>query len=71
MQCRPESARSGWVHGVRPYFNWVKLKITVHSNESPERLERLKKNVEYRCPVINLMRSAQVEVITEWTSVPN
>lgn len=72
MECEGEVDQRGsrGVHGVRPYFNWVKLKITVHSNESPERLERLKKNVEYRCPVINLMRSAQVEVITEWTMVP-
>ena len=27
------------------------------------------KNVEYRRPVINLFRSAQVEVIAEWTMV--
>ena len=57
------------VRGVRPYFNWVRLKITVHSRESAERLEKLKKNVESWCPVINLLRSAQVEVRTEWTLV--
>jgi len=55
---------------VRPYFNWVNLKIVIHSNESPQKLERLKKNVEYRCPVMNLLRGAQVEVRTEWTLVP-
>jgi len=58
------------VAGVRPYFNWVKLKIRVHSSETPERFEKLKKNVEYRCPVMNLFRSADVEVIADWELVP-
>ena len=42
------------VPGVRPYFNWVRLEIRVRSNESPERFAKLIKNVEYRCPVMNL-----------------
>jgi len=58
------------VAGVRPYFNWVKLRIRVHSNETQERFEKLKKNVEYRCPVMNLFRSADVDVIAEWELVP-
>lgn len=73
MECEGEVDQRGsrGVHGVRPYFNWVKLKISVHSSESPERLDRLKKNVEYRCPVMNLLRSAQVEVAADWTLVPD
>lgn len=58
------------VQGVRPYFNWVKMRIRVHSNESDERFERLKKNVEYRCPVMNLFRSADVDVQAEWEKIP-
>ncbi|MFQ5765337.1 MAG: OsmC family protein [Rhodospirillales bacterium] len=54
------------VPGVRPYFNWVTLKIRVTSDETPERLEKLAKNVEYRCPVMNLFREAGVEVTAEW-----
>lgn len=54
------------VHGVRPYFNWVKLKIRIYSNESEERFAKLTKNVEYRCPVMNLFRSADVQVDAEW-----
>ncbi len=54
------------VQGVRPYFNWVRLKIRVSSAESPERLGRLAKNVEYRCPVMNLFREAGVDVETDW-----
>jgi uncharacterized OsmC-like protein len=57
------------VVGVRPYFNWVRLKIRVHSSESPDRFEKLKKNVEHRCPVMNLFRAADVEVIAEWQLV--
>lgn len=57
------------VRGVRPYFNWVKLKIRVTSNETPERFAKLAKNVEYRCPVMNLFRSAGVEVTADWELV--
>jgi uncharacterized OsmC-like protein len=54
------------VRGVRPYLNWVSLRIRVHSGETPERFAKLTKNVEYRCPVMNLFRSADVEVRAEW-----
>ncbi|MGJ5621526.1 OsmC family protein [Sulfitobacter sp. MF3-043] len=57
------------VQGVRPYFNWVKLKIRVHTDESQERFERLTKNVEYRCPVMNLFKSADVDVRILWERV--
>ncbi len=58
------------VHGVRPYFNWVKLRIRVYSNETEERFAKLTKNVEYRCPVMNLFRSADVQVDAEWELLP-
>ncbi|WP_295315160.1 OsmC family protein [Roseobacter sp.] len=57
------------VQGVRPYFNWVKLNIRVHTDETRDRFDRLIKNVEYRCPVMNLFRSADVEVIVNWERV--
>jgi len=53
------------VRGVRPYFNWVKLKIRLHSDEPPDRLEWLRKNVEYRCPVMNLFREADWQLVPE------
>ena len=59
------------VRGVRPYFNWVRLNIRVHTNESPERLAKLAKNVEYRCPVMNLFRAADVEVKVDWKLAPD
>ncbi len=58
------------VPGVRPYFNWVALRIRVHSDETLERFAKVTKNVEYRCPVMNLFRSADVEVRAEWELVP-
>ena len=57
------------VQGVRPYFNWVKLRIRVHTNEPQERFDRLTKNVEYRCPVMNLFKSADVDVDIRWERV--
>jgi len=58
------------VHGVRPYFNWVKIKVRVYSDETGERFAKLTKNVEYRCPVMNLFRSADVDVQVDWELLP-
>jgi len=58
------------VPGVRPYFNWVKLRIRIHTSEPEERLARLARNVEDRCPVMNLFRSADVAVEVEWERIP-
>ena len=57
------------VQGVRPYFNWVKLRIRVHTEETQDRFDRLTRNVEYRCPVMNLFKSADVDVQITWERV--
>jgi len=57
------------VVGVRPYFNWVRLRIRVHTEEPQDRFDRLARNVEYRCPVMNLFRSAGVELDVRWERV--
>ena len=57
------------VQGVRPYFNWVKMRIRVHTQESQDRFDRLTRNVEYRCPVMNLFKSADVDVQITWERV--
>jgi uncharacterized OsmC-like protein len=59
------------VQGIRPYFNWVKLKIRVHTDETQDRMDRLTKNVEYRCPVMNLFKSADVDVHIQWERIPS
>lgn len=57
------------VQGVRPYFNWVRVRIRVHTDEPQDRLDRLARNVEYRCPVMNLFRSADVRLEVSWERV--
>lgn len=58
------------VKGVRPYFERIDMKIVVYTDEPPARLEQLKKNVEFRCPVMNLMRSAGVDLNVDWGARP-
>ncbi|WP_425091478.1 OsmC family protein [Tropicimonas sp. S265A] len=57
------------VQGVRPYFNSVRLRIRVHTEETQDRFDRLARNVEYRCPVMNLFRSADVALDVTWEKV--
>ena len=54
------------VAGVRPYFEKVDLGITLTTDESDERFEKLQANVEFRCPIINLFRGAGVELNVTW-----
>jgi uncharacterized OsmC-like protein len=58
------------VPGVRPYFEKATLDIVVYTDEPEERLRLLEKNVEFRCPVMNLFRAAGVELNATWTSRP-
>jgi len=58
------------VRGVRPYFNRVNIRVRLHSDESEERFARLIRNVEFRCPVLNLFRSADVNVQINWQLRP-
>jgi uncharacterized OsmC-like protein len=58
------------VQGVRPYFSKVELKIRIFSNEAEKKFARLVKNIEYRCPILNLFLAADVEVNIDWQLVP-
>ncbi len=58
------------VQGVRPYFEKVTATKTFRTNETPERVEKLKANVEQRCPVSNLIRDAGVDLHIEWVVEP-
>ena len=57
------------VRGVRPYFLSVRLDIRIKTNEPENRLAKLQRNVENRCPVMNLFRDAGVDVTAHWTAV--
>ncbi len=58
------------VEGYRPYFEKVTLKKTIRTNEPADRIEKLKRNDEQRCPVSNLIRDAGVDLHIEWVVVP-
>ncbi len=58
------------VPGVRPYFEKVDLKITLHTDEPEDRVGKLRDNVEFRCPVMNLLRDAGVELNVVWETAP-
>lgn len=58
------------VPGIRPYFEAATLEIVLYTDESEKRVEQLKKNVEFRCPVMNLLRAADVELDVTWTARP-
>lgn len=58
------------VPGVRPYFQKATLTITVYTDESDKRFQQLRKNVEYRCPVMNLLNAAEVDMHVDWTARP-
>jgi putative redox protein len=58
------------VAGIRPYFETATLGITVYTDESDARFQQLRKNVEYRCPVMNLLNAAEVIMDVTWTARP-
>ncbi len=58
------------VPGIRPYFESGELDITVYSDEPEERFRRLCKNVEFRCPVMNLLAAANVDMTVTWHKRP-
>lgn len=58
------------VPGIRPYFEKVDIKIVLHTDESADRVKKLQDNVEFRCPVMNLLRSAGVELGVVWEVEP-
>ena len=58
------------VPGIRPYFEKVDITIRVFTDEPPERFAKLQNNVEFRCPVMNLLRAAGVDLTADWQAVP-
>jgi putative redox protein len=58
------------VPGIQPYFEKVDIKIVLHTDEAADRIKKLQDNVEFRCPVMNLLRSAGVELGVVWELEP-
>ncbi|MCH8097568.1 MAG: OsmC family protein [Proteobacteria bacterium] len=72
LECAGEVDARGsrGVAGVRPHFQAVRLKVTLYTDEPAERIAKLRKNVEYRCPVMNLLRDADVDLDVTWETRP-
>jgi uncharacterized OsmC-like protein len=51
---------------VRPHFQTVRVRAVVVTEESEERLRGIVEETEARCPVMNLLRDAQVDLQIEW-----
>lgn len=58
------------VKGVRPYFTRVDMEIALTTDESERRIDLLRRNVELRCPVMNLFESADVQMNINWNILP-
>ncbi|TCD13827.1 OsmC family protein [Oricola cellulosilytica] len=58
------------VPGIRPYFESGTLDISVYSDETEARFRQLCKNVEFRCPVMNLLAAANVDMTVTWNQRP-
>jgi uncharacterized OsmC-like protein len=52
--------------GVCTHFQKVRFQVNIETEESEERIEQLKNEVERRCPVLNLLLDAGVKVDTKW-----
>ena len=57
------------VRGVRPHFQKVVFKVLLETDEPIERIAKLRRNVEMRCPVMNLLADAGVELDVTWERV--
>lgn len=52
--------------GIRTYFQNVDFTVEIETTESDDTLEKLKAEVERRCPVYNLFVEAGITVNTKW-----
>lgn len=51
---------------VRPHFQTVKVEATVTTDETEDRLREVVEEAEARCPVLNLVQDAGVDVEMVW-----
>lgn len=54
------------VQGVRTYFEKVHFTVEIETSESAAAIEKLKAEVERRCPVFNLFIAAGIAVEVDW-----
>ena len=51
---------------VRPHFQTVRVRAVVATDESEQRLHAVVEETEARCPVLNLLQDASVDLQMEW-----
>jgi uncharacterized OsmC-like protein len=51
---------------VRPHFQTVRVRAVVATDEPQDRLAAVVEETEARCPVMNLLRDARVDLRMEW-----
>ena len=56
---------------VVPHFQTVRVQATVLTDESEERLRAVVEETEARCPVLNLIRDAEVKTEMLWVRRPS
>ena len=55
--------------GVTPHFQKIRLTVKLDTNETEEAIEKLKLEVERRCPVFNLFLDAGIEISSKWKKI--
>ena len=56
---------------VRPHFQKVRVRAVVATDETAERLSEIVAETEARCPVMNLLQDAGVDLEMEWVRDAN
>jgi uncharacterized OsmC-like protein len=54
------------VRGVVPHFKTVRLDVNVKTDENLDKLGKVVRETEARCPVYNLLKDASVDVQCNW-----
>lgn len=57
------------VEGVSPHFRTIRLVIKIKTEESEDRIQELRRQVEKRCPAYNLLADAGIEMKVNWEKV--
>jgi uncharacterized OsmC-like protein len=55
--------------GVSPHFQKIRFQVNIQTEESEEKIEQLKNEVERRCPVFNLFVDAGIKIDTKWSKI--
>jgi len=52
--------------GVKRHFQSIKQTVHIDADAAREQIESLKEQIDSRCPMINLLKDAGIEVIEDW-----